>query len=201
MTNVLPLARPTLRQPDPEPRLQGRVRLYSRGVAAVFAGLAVLSALLLVTALFAIVFYTGDRLWIGSGGVLIGKPGSTAGWVTFGSVPLAHRLVYVVVGAVRYSPKVAILANQWALFRLYGRGVVFARANALRIRDTGLLLILDGVLPFACHVVLSTTGYEIDHRWMHLGSLQEVALGAVVVVIAEVMKVGREIEEERSLFV
>ena len=54
---------------------------------------------------------------------------------------------------------------------------------------------------FACHLVLSATGYEIDGAWAHMTSVQEAILGAVVFVIALVMQAGREIEEDREGFV
>jgi len=51
------------------------------------------------------------------------------------------------------------------------------------------------------HLALSATGYEIDRNWAHMVSLQELVLGGVVFVVAGVMQVGREIEEDREGFV
>jgi hypothetical protein len=203
LATVLPLVRPARRRADtpPEPSLQRRVRLGSRVLSIGFACAAVLATVLLAAGVGALLFYQGDGLRIGPSGVIIGTPPWPAGFITFATVPLVQKLAYAVTAVVRFSPKVAILLNQAALFGLYAQGVVFDRRNARRIRDTGLWLIADGALPFVCHLVLSSAGLEIDHRWAHLGSLQELILGAVVVVIAEVMHVGREIEEDRSQFV
>ena len=55
--------------------------------------------------------------------------------------------------------------------------------------------------PFLCHLVLDATNYEIDKAWMHLSSLQAFILGLLVFVIAQVMQVGREIEEDRKAFI
>jgi hypothetical protein len=200
MSNVFPLARPAAEH-EIDPGLQRRVRLYSQALSWLFAGLAIVCTALLLAAIAAMLFYPGPLLRIGPTGMEIGGAHGSPGFVSVGSLPLVQRLIYVVVGVVRNAPKVAILATLWALFRLYGQGAVFTQANALRIRDVGLLLVIDAVLPFACHLVLSATGWEIDHRWAHLGSFQELVLGALVFVIAGVMRVAGQIDEERRAFV
>ena len=48
---------------------------------------------------------------------------------------------------------------------------------------------------------LSALHLVIDRQWMHASSVQELVLGAVVYVIALVMQVGHEIEQERGQFV
>jgi hypothetical protein len=206
MSNVLPFGRwgrlVPAREAAPAPSLHRGVRAFSAALAWSFTLLAALTAALLAAALLAMFLYRGEVLGIGAQGGLISFEGRLpAGYAPLGSLPLANKLVYLVVGLIRYAPKAAILLSQAALFRLYSQGVVFDRANARHLRDTGLWLVVDGLTPFLCHLALAATGYEIDRRWAHLGSLQEVVLGALLFVIAEVMKVGREIEEERSQFV
>ena len=206
MSNVLPFARlarlSAAREPTPAPGLHRGVRGFSRALAWSFTAAAVLLAALLTAALLAMFLYRGGVLGLGAQGGLISFNGRLpAGYTPLGALPLANKLVYLLVGVVREAPKVAILLCQAALFRLYSQGVVFDRANARHLRDTGLWLVVDGVAPLLCHLALAATGYEIDRRWAHLGSLQEMVLGALLFVIAEVMKVGREIEEERSQFV
>lgn len=126
---------------------------------------------------------------------------SSTGAVPLGSLPLDNKLASVAVGVARNLPSVLVLLNLAALFRLYSRGEVFGRANAMRLRDVGLWLVVGETMPFVCHALLSMTPYEVDKRWLHLGSFQEVILGVLVFVIASVMQVGREIEEERGQFV
>jgi hypothetical protein len=41
----------------------------------------------------------------------------------------------------------------------------------------------------------------MSQAWMHGSSIEQLILGAVVFVIAQVMQLGRELEEERSQFV
>ncbi len=78
---------------------------------------------------------------------------------------------------------------------------MFQPTNARRLRDTGAWLVADGVLPLVCHLVLAAAGLELDRRWAHLGSVQEVVVGGLLFVIAAVMTLGREIEEDGGGFV
>ena len=79
--------------------------------------------------------------------------------------------------------------------------VVFARENACHIKWIGVGLAIHAVAPFAGVQFLRALHLVIDHQWMHGSSLQELVLGAIVYAIAQVMQVGREIEEDRSQFV
>ena len=84
------------------------------------------------------------------------------------------------------------------LFGLYAEGVVFAAENARCIRWVGIALIANAVAPGLGVLFLTSLNLVIDHQWLHASSVQELVLGAVVYVIAQVMQVGHEIEEERS---
>lgn len=201
VSNIVPFALRPAAQAESAPQLRGRIRAVSRILSKALMLSAALFATAVLTVLVAMLVYRGDGLQIGASGMWIGDGEGPAGYVAFGSLPLVHRIIYVIVGIVRYAPAVFILLNLGALFRLYGQGLVFGRANAMHLRTVGLLLLLDAVLPFAVHVVLSSTGTEIDRNWMHIESLQKLFAGAMLVVIAEVMKVGSEIEAERSQFV
>jgi len=201
MSNVLPLVRQPGPGPAPDPRPLRRLRLYSRLLALLLAAIAALFTIAAAAVLLAMLAYDGPLLQIGPASMLIGDEAAPPGYVPFGSLPLLQRLVYIGVGVARTAPEVLILVRLRTLFALYSRGVVFARANAECIRDVGLCLVLDATLPFACHLLLSATGNEIDRVWFHFASLQELVLGVLVSVIASVMQVGREIEEERSQFV
>ncbi|WP_199554845.1 DUF2975 domain-containing protein [Sandaracinobacteroides hominis] len=201
ISNVVHLSPPPLAQPESRPQLKGPMRVASRVLANVLLVSAALFALAVLGVLVAMVFYRGDGLQIGATGMWLGTGQGPPGYQAFGSLPLHHRLIYVLVGLVRYTPALLILLNLSALFRLYAQGSVFGRSNAMHLRAVGLWLVVDAVLPFVVHLLLSATGYEIDRNWMHIASLQKLFAGAMLFVIAEVMKVGSEIEEERSQFV
>jgi len=183
----------------PETAAQRRVRLGSRGLAWLFTGLLTLSTAILVAALVTILFYKGELVRIGPDNCYIGEgpPNSVA----FGSLPLPHRLIYCLVGIVRATPIIMLFWSLRALFHLYAGGRVFSPENGRSFSRIGGWLCAYALSPFACHLFLSATGYEIDKNWAHMASLQAFVLGLLVFVIGQVMQVGREIEEDREAFV
>lgn len=185
--------------PPPESLAQRRVRIGSGWIAGLFTGLFALSAVILVVAIATMLFYRGEWVRIGPDNCYIGEaPPNT---VAFSSLPLIHRLVYVLVGIVRATPILMLFWSLRALFRHYASGEVFSRAAAVRFGSIGAWLCAYAVSPFLCHLALSATGYEIDKNWAHMASLQALILGLLVFVIGQVMQVGREIEEDREAFV
>jgi hypothetical protein len=183
----------------PETVAQRRVRLGSRALAWLFTGLLALSTAILVGALVTMLFYKGELVRIGPDNCYIGEgpPNSVA----FGSLPLPHRLIYGLVGIVRATPIIMLFWSVRALFRLYARGEVFSPENGRSFSRIGGWLCAYALAPFICHLFLSATGYEIDRNWAHMASLQAFVLGLLVLVIGQVMQVGREIEEDREAFV
>jgi len=182
-----------------ETAAQRRVRLGSRALAWLFTGLLTLSATILVAALAAMLFYKGELVRIGPDNCYIGDgpPNSVA----FGSLPLPHRLIYCLVGIVRATPIIMLFWSLRSLFGLYARGRVFSPENGRSFSRIGGWLCAYALSPFVCHLFLSATGYEIDKNWAHMASVQAFVLGLLVFVIGEVMRVGREIEEDREAFV
>jgi hypothetical protein len=201
MSNVLPLIRAPS-PPAPEAAAYRRIRLGSRALAGLFTVLAAGFAVVVAGLLVAVMVYRGEALRIGPTAVWVVTSGpAPAGSVAIASLPLVQRAAYVAIGAVRAAPSLAILLGLRRLFGFYARGVVFGRENARQIGWLGAWLAIDAGVPFAEHLVQQALGYEIDRSWFHMVSLQELVLGALVLVIAEVMRVGHEIEREREGFV
>jgi hypothetical protein len=178
-----------------------RLRGWSRLFVAVFGVCLAVSVTLGAVAVLAILFYRGDHIQIGPTSAWIGTPPAPAGFVPFAGLPLLQKLAYALVAAIRAAPSVLLFWNLRGLFLLYEKGMVFGRDNAARIRWAGVWLVADALAPFVCHLLLSVLHFEIDRGWAHVLSLQELVLGGVVFVIAQVMQLGREIEEERGQFV
>lgn len=200
MAAVIKLASRIRRAPKAvETLAQLRVRLGSRRLEILFTGLFGLCVAVALTAFATMLFYKGELVRIGPDNCYIGD--GPANSVAFGSLPLVHRLIYVLVGVVRATPIIMIFWSLRGLFRLYARGQVFAPANAAQFRRIGVWLCVYALSPFACHLFLNATGYEIDKNWAHMASLQAFVLGLLVFVIGQVMQVGREIEEEREAFI
>jgi hypothetical protein len=179
-----------------------RVRASSRGFAILFGGLFWAFVALTVFGVWAVLFYRGGVVSLGAPGGMISTNGHPPpGYVTFASLSLVHRLVYALVWIVRSAPMVLLFWKLQGLFRLYARGQVFASRNAQHLQWVGIALLADAVLPVLCHLALSASGYEIDRNWAHMTSVQELLLGGLVLVIAQVMLVGHEIEQDREGFV
>lgn len=176
-----------------------RLRVASRALSWLFTGLLLLVGAASAILIAGVLIYPGDDYRIGSNAVWIGK--GPADSVAFHTLSLPHRLAYAAVGLVRIAPSLMIFWRLSDLFALYGQGEVFGRRNGWLIGQVGIWLCAYAVAPFVCHLFLSATRWEIDKRWMHLASVQAFILGLLVFVIAQVMQVGREIEEDREAFI
>jgi len=197
-------------QPDPPPALR-RMRLVSRGLEILFLLLAVGFGLLSgILILDFIVPYAGDAISLGPKGGLIRVyvPWAhvpphplPAGYISPSHMPIVQRLAQVPVGLLRAVPIFLLFWSLRRLFGLYAKGVVFARDNARSLKLVGAALIVIALAPWLGHTFLSSLHLAVDQAWLHGSSLQELVLGAVVYVIAQVMQLGRELEEEQRQFV
>ena len=199
-------------QPDPPPALR-RMRLVSRGLELLFLVLAIGFGLIALTLLLDfIVPYAGDAISLGPKGGLVRvlapwghplhpHPPLPAGYLSPEAMPVVQRLAQAPVGLLHAAPMVLLFWNLRTLFGLYAKGVVFAPDNARSLKHVGAALIVIAIAPWLGHTFLSSLHLAIDQAWMHGSSIQELILGAIVYVIAQVMQLGRELEEERSQFV
>jgi hypothetical protein len=192
-------------EPDPPPELL-RIRLVSRGLFLVLAVITGLVAAALILAF--IVPYTGDHFAMGPAGGLVRyaphlahEPPLPPHFVSVTDMPLIQRLAHVPVGLLHAVPMVLLFWSLRSLFGLYAKGVVFAPDNARTLKHVGAALIVIAIAPWLGHAFLDILHLAIDKAWMHGSSVQELILGIIVYVIAQVMQLGRELEEERSQFV
>ncbi len=180
----------------------GRVRLGSRVLEWLFTALLWTLIALVAVMAGAMLAYTGPHLQVMPHNFELTESNvALPGGVIVGTLPFSNKLAYALAAVVRTAPAIMIFWHLRALFRLYGQGVVFAPGNSGHIQKVGLWLVAAAFTPFLCHLALSVTGNEIDKTWFHVDEVQELVLGALVFVIAAVMQVGREIEEDRSQFV
>lgn len=189
---------PPVRAAEPGPGYR-RIMVASRALSWLFTALLIGVGLIAAALIVGVVVWPGDNYRIGSDAVWIGT--GSADSVPFASLPLPQRLAYAAVGVVRIAPTLLIFWHLRRLFGLYARGQVFSRANASHLAWVGVWLCAYAVAPLVCHLFLDAFGWEIDKRWLHLSSVQAFVLGLLVFVIAQVMQVGREIEEDREAFV
>jgi hypothetical protein len=165
--------------------------------SALFGGAIVFVGGLMV----ALVFYGGPHLRVGPASLQITTmlDGETAGTVPTGDLPLVTRLGMSACAFLAMSPAIFILWHLRGLFALYAGGTVFAGENAARLRAVGVWLIVNAVAPFASHQIAVLTG-GIDRAWFHAVSLEALVLGGMLFVIARVVDLGREIEQDQAGF-
>jgi hypothetical protein len=162
------------------------------------------AALVLLAALMAgaMLFYDGPHLQVDSQSFELTQASKALpSFIIVGTLPWATKAAYAIVAVARTLPAIMLFWNLRLLFRLYAAGQVFAPRNAAVIKTIGLWLVASALSPFACHLFLSSLGRELDHAWFHMQEVQAFVLGGQVFVIAQVMQVGHEIEEDRSQFV
>jgi hypothetical protein len=178
-----------------------KLRAASRGLEWLFTALLAAFVALTVASFGVLLFYHGTMVAFGPrGGILTTGP-LPPDYLPLRDWRVNQRLAYLPVLITRSTPTLALFWCLRALFGLYSEAEVFTERTARLIKWMGLWLVADAIAPFACHVALSLTGYEIDKAWAHMTSVQELVLGAVVMVIALVMQAGREIEQDREGFV
>jgi hypothetical protein len=92
---------------------------------------------------------------------------------------------------VKAGLNLAAMAMLYALFRLYGRGILFSARNVLYIRFQGYYLILTFIVDYQLQSMLHD---------MTL-STTPVFVGLLIIFIAWIMDEGRKIQEEQALTV
>jgi hypothetical protein len=176
--------------------------------AALFTGLLWLTAA--VTALFvlAALFYTGHNVLVGAEGVDIvigGTPTVRPGAQSLGDFATRFRIGGVFALVMQMTPAIMVLANLRGLFRLYAAGTVFDRENANRIKRIGQWLIAYAAAPLVSVELMILVDCAVDRTWFHVVEVEveveALVLGGILLVIAQVMEAGREIEQDRDGFV
>lgn len=184
-----------------QPKYQ-RLRRQSRLLAVAISALGVLYVAFNAALVVATPLINGDLVHMGPGahasfGLGAGQPGS----VTLSSFSISQRLAFALLLALRAVPVGAMLSNLRALFRLYAAGTVFAQENAVRIKRMGLWLILFSATPYVIHEISVPLGNNFDGEWFHMEEVYALVAGVILYVVAQVMEVGHEIEQERDEFV
>ena len=181
-----------------------RIRWASRALSVLFGVIFAIDVVLVATmAVSFLVDFPGGHVGIGRPGMLLtlGAAPMPAGYQLVSSLPAPQRLAHVAMGLVVCPPSLMIFWNLRQLFRLYGQGVVFSEANARRIKAIGLWLAVNAVAPLISVSTLSALHMAVDHKWFHGDTIPQLVLGGVVYVIAQVMQVGHQIEEERDQYI
>jgi hypothetical protein len=177
-----------------------RLHRQSRLLTLFFTGL--LAWVILMTAVIVAValFYGGTRIGMANGMGWVYPDTLPPGFVPLSAFPFPQRLAGAASFTLMWSPAILVVAHLRGLFALYAEGIVFAQENAWRIRRIGLWLIAWAAAPTAGHLLVTAAGI-LDRGWLRASSVHALILGVLLLVIAQVMELGRQIEQERSEFV
>lgn len=178
--------------------IRRRSGLLAAGLTLALVATAALTLILAAAALL----YDGPLLSFGPGGLWIGRePDPAAGRTALSVFTPSQRLMGAVAICILTAPIMFILHQARELFRLYASGIVFAFANARRIKFMGVGFILYSVAPFVANRVIILAGVTNDPAWFHLDEVMSLIFGVLAFVIADVMEFGHEIEQERDGFI
>ena len=176
-------------------RWSGAFERLSALALVLFAGFALLLG-------WAVLAYNGPLLSFGPGGIWIGRaPDAALGLMPLTAFTLVQRCAGAVAIGLLALPILFILFHLRALFRLYAQGIVFAPANARRLRFAGFGLVLYALAPFVANRAILLAGVMADPGWLHFDEALALLLGALLFAAAQVAAFGREIEQERDGFV
>jgi hypothetical protein len=182
-----------------------RMRMLSHALVWVFNGLLLfIAASALVAGVVSLFFPEYVELGANGGEFTPLQPYSPAtldpGMTWLAALPLSTRVAGVVDVMIMSLPLVFVVINLRGLFRLYASGIVFARANAQRLKRIGLWLLAYPFAKFSANMVFQAFGGP-DRGWYSSLLFFSLLLGAIVFVIAQVMEMGETIERERAEFV
>lgn len=182
---------------DDTGRSRGALRRSSRWLAAVLGVLMWSAWLLLAAMILALVLYRGSAIGLGPDGGYIGTP-IPEGYTPFATLATRFRLGGIVAVVLQFTPGAMLLKQLRDLFRLYARGVVFSRRNALLLKHTAAWLVAYAACPLLSHVLLSMGGLIVDQVWFHADEVKALVAGFLLFGIAGVMEFGHEIERDRE---
>jgi hypothetical protein len=193
------------------PSASDQVRSISRIFSGVFALICALMTLIVIGSLGAIFLYTGPNVRVvddaaehQAGYVLIGEPLTQRVLATskaLHEIPIRTRLVGMFTLVLfQWGTFAMVFWHLCHLFLLYGRGRIFEADNVSRIRHIGLWLILWGIAPTVSHQICNIAGIT-DTGWFRMSSVAGVLSGGILFVVARIMDLGRQIENERAGFV
>lgn len=201
MGNVIGLP-PVVVRAESENPARRQIQLRSRVFAILFTAALALAIAFTLLLCGTVLFYDGPLLAFGPGGVWIAPTsGEAANLLPLTAFTFTQRLVGAFALLLLSCPAIFIFFHLRALFQLYAKGVVFAQQNASHIKSIGTGLIAFSIAPFIANRMIRLAGVTLDPVWFHIDEVQAMVLGALLFVIAGVMQLGCEIEEERNGFV
>jgi hypothetical protein len=176
-----------------------RVRRLSRNLVWLFTSLLAMAALYAVTLVVIAVCFASQTL-TGGGEVFVNviSP-NIAGTSRLSDLPVITRVAGATAAFLRTAPWLFILWHLRRLFQIYAAGSVFSAGGTAQLKRIGLWLIACPIVIFAGDMLFRITGGPAP--WFNITQLQTLVCGITVLTMAQVMDLGREIEQEKDSFI
>ena len=152
-----------------------------------------------------ILFFQGGDAWHaavssseGGIGFSIWSKGQPPG-VVLDSLSFGQRSALALLAALCAAGSGLALFHLRQLFALYSKGVVFDRANVSHIKWFGLWLAGSGIMINVADRLFPVITGEPSHGFAN--AAMGVVYGAMTYVIARVMELGRQADQERREFI
>lgn len=184
-------------EPKAESPALRRIRRLSLPFELVFAALALLIALVYIATIAAGLFYAGENFRLTTAGptLYLGGDAFAPGSVKISDVPLGSRLIGFIPLTLIQGALIAAFYCLHRLFGAYRRGLVFAEEPTRWMRRAGAALILFALAPGLMQPLVQAAGL-MDRNWLHGHTIAALLVGGALFVLASVITLGREIEEE-----
>jgi hypothetical protein len=189
---------------DPGP--DRRLKLQSKWLSGLFLVLFVAAGMEIAITVLAMLFRFGSIAGMQNGAFAFVLPvgpmdvGQTH-FIPASALPVWESTLAAGLLAIRLLPGLLILWHLRVLFRLYSRGIVFARDNARQIRFIAFALLGYAAVPFLTHGTLFIVHMAITPIKMEIRQIDALVLGLVLFTIARVMTFGHEIERDQEGFI
>lgn len=201
MSNVSVMPkRKQVRQLQAEEHLTLRrcARFAARLVATVLAATLVFTVAVLTLGLV----FKGSWLWLAPGAAFIGaRPADVTGVVPFEALPWPTRWAYGANFTLTQMPVAAVLFDLYALLRQLAVGTVFAAGQVLRLRRMAICLLAYAVAPIGGQALVRLAGGGVDLAWFRTSSMHALLLAVLLIVLAELIRAGQAIQDDRDGFV
>jgi len=188
--------------PKPESAARRRIRRLSLPFEIIFLALAAAVACVYAATLVAGLFYTGEQFRLTEAGptLYLGDDAFAPGSVKISDVPLASRLIGFLPLTIIQGALIAALFCLHKLFADYRRGIVFAESPVRWMRRAGGLLILFALAPGLFQPLVRAAGL-MDRNWLHGHTIAALLIGGALFVLASVIRLGLELENDNEGYI
>lgn len=185
-----------------EPPALRRIRHLSLPFEIVFLLLAGLVTLVYVVTVLAALFYTGEHFRLTENGptFYLGSERFAPGSIKIADAPLTSRLLGFIPLTIIQGSLIAAFYCLHRLFAAYRHGLVFTELTISWMRRAGVALIIFAIAPGLFQPLVRAAGLR-DQAWLHGHTIAALLIGAALFVLASVIALGRQIEEEAKGYI